>query len=167
MDDCMSSKHMWLKDPKMLAIFNEGRHYKIIFILTMQYCLGIQPELRSNFDWIFLLTEDFKTNRKKLYDHYAGMFPSLDIFEQVFSQLTANYGCMIINNKCRDPDITKKIFWYKAKERKNFIVGDKHTRKYHHKWYDPEYKKRTSIVDLNEIAMASRKKKINITVDKV
>ena len=24
MDDCMSSKHLWLKDPNMLSIFNEG-----------------------------------------------------------------------------------------------------------------------------------------------
>ena len=47
MDDCMSSKHLWLKDPNILTIFNEGRHYQLTFILSMQYSLGIQPELRS------------------------------------------------------------------------------------------------------------------------
>ena len=36
----------------------------------------------------------FVNNRKKLYEHYAGMFPSKDIFEQVFQQVTNNlrYG---------------------------------------------------------------------------
>ena len=89
----MSSKHLWLKDPNMLVIFNEGRHYQLTFILTMQYCLGIQPELRSNFDYIFLLGEDFISNRKRLYEHYAGMYPSFDIFQQVFNEITADYGC--------------------------------------------------------------------------
>ena len=51
----MSSKHLWLKDPSVLSIFNEGRHYQLTFILAMQYSLGIQPELRSNFDYVFLL----------------------------------------------------------------------------------------------------------------
>ena len=46
------------------------RYLPSTFILAMQYSLGIQPELRSNFDFIFLLGEDFINNRKKLYEHY-------------------------------------------------------------------------------------------------
>ena len=99
----------------------------------MQYSLGIQPELRSNFDFIFLLGEDIFSNRKKLYEHYAGMFPSKDIFEQVFVQITDDYGCMVINNRLRPSDIKKKIFWYKAKERHDFKVGSKAFQKYNKK----------------------------------
>ena len=32
----------------------------------MQYAVGIPPEMRSNFDYIFLLAEDFISNRKRL-----------------------------------------------------------------------------------------------------
>ena len=32
-----------------------GRHYKILFILTMQYALGIPPNLRTNIDYVFIL----------------------------------------------------------------------------------------------------------------
>ena len=53
MDDCMADKDKWIKDPKMLEIMNQGRHFKLTFILTMQYCLGIQPELRTQFNYIF------------------------------------------------------------------------------------------------------------------
>ena len=81
----------------------------------MQYSLGIQPELRSNFDFVFLLGEDFINNRKKLYEHYAGMFPTRDIFEQVFLQVTDNYGCMVINNRLRSSDIKLKVLGLRQK----------------------------------------------------
>ena len=113
----MSSKHLWLKDPNVLSIFNEGRHYQLTFILSMQYSLGIQPELRSNFDYVFLLGEDFINNRRKLYEHYAGMFPSRELFDQVFMQVTDNYGVMVINNRLRSNDIRKKYFGTKHKNK--------------------------------------------------
>jgi len=160
MDDCMSSKHLWLKDPNMLAIFNEGRHYQITFILTMQYCLGIQPELRSNFDYIFMLGEDFVNNRKKLYEHYAGMFPSRDIFEQVFMQVTDDYGCMVIDNRLRSNDLKKKVFWYKAKNRKDFNVGSRQFNKFHKKYFDKNYGNRRKVLDMTSLITGRRKKNI-------
>jgi hypothetical protein len=92
MDDCMSSKGTWVNDPNILELFFNGRHHHISFILTMQYSVGIPPEMRSNFDYIFLLAEDIISNRKRLYEHYAGMFPTFDIFQQVFTAITEDYG---------------------------------------------------------------------------
>tara|TARA_B110000208_G_C11767652_1_gene429246 strand:+ start:1353 stop:2216 length:864 start_codon:yes stop_codon:yes gene_type:complete len=163
MDDCMSTKHLWLKDPNVLTIFNEGRHYQLTFILSMQYSLGIQPELRSNFDFVFLLGEDFINNRKKLYEHYAGMFPTRDIFDQVFLQVTNNYGCMVINNRLRSTDIKKKVFWYKAKKRKEFKVGGDKLYDYHTKNHDKDYNNKPPIFNLNNFAY---KKRAHIIVKK-
>jgi len=162
MDDCMSTKHLWLKDPNMLAVFNEGRHYQLTFILAMQYSLGIQPELRSNFDFIFLLGEDFINNRKKLYEHYAGMFPSKDLFEQVFLQVTDNYGCMVINNRIRSVDIQKKVFWFKAAKRDDFIIGNSSFKKFHKKNYDKDHKDRLPFIDIYEFSKKNKKKKIYV-----
>ena len=161
----MSSKHLWLKDPSVLAVFNEGRHYQLTFILTMQYCLGIQPELRSNFDFIFMLGEDFVNNRKKLYEHYAGMFPSRDVFEQVFLQVTNNYGCMVIDNRLRTTDIKKKVFWYKAKPRKKFSIGSKKFNRFHKKYFDKNHDKKKKVLDLSSL-VSSRVRKTNIVVRK-
>tara|TARA_B110000208_G_scaffold84764_1_gene107478 strand:- start:2934 stop:3800 length:867 start_codon:yes stop_codon:yes gene_type:complete len=163
MDDCMSTKHLWLKDPNVLSIFNEGRHYQLTFILSMQYSLGIQPELRSNFDFVFLLGEDFINNRKKLYEHYAGMFPTKDIFDQVFLQVTDNYGCMVINNRLRSSDIKKKVFWYKSKDRDAFKVGSSNMYKYHDKYFDKDYNNKPPIFNMSNYAY---KKKSNIIVKK-
>ena len=165
MDDCMSTKHLWLKDPNMLTIFNEGRHYQMTFVLAMQYSLGIQPELRSNFDFIFLLGEDFVNNRKKLYEHYAGMLPTRDIFEQVFRQITDDYGCMVINNRLRSNDITKKIFWYKAKNREGFTVGSRRFKKFHKLNYDKNHSKRIPFIDINNFGRKKTKAKIVVRKD--
>ena len=52
----------------------DGRHYKMLFLLTMQYALGVPPNLRTNIDYVFS-RENYVSNRKRLYEHYAGMFP--------------------------------------------------------------------------------------------
>ena len=57
-----------------------GRHYKLLFLLTMQYALGIPPNLRTNIDYVFVLRENYVSNRKRLYEHYAGMFQHLKCF---------------------------------------------------------------------------------------
>ena len=74
--------------------------------------LGIPPEMRSNFDYIFLLAEDFISNRKRLYDQI--LVCSTLMFQQSFLDVTENYGCMVIDNRVHSKDITK-VFWYKAK----------------------------------------------------
>jgi hypothetical protein len=166
MDDCMSSKGSWLKDPNILELFFNGRHHHLSFILTMQFSLGIPPELRSNFDYIFLLAEDFISNRKRLYEHYAGMFPSFDIFQQVFTEITENYGCMVINNRVHSKDITEKVFWYKAKPVPDFRIGSKRLLRFHKETYDKNWNKRS--VPFDPTSMLSQKKKnLKVIVNKV
>jgi hypothetical protein len=166
MDDCMSSKGSWVKDENVLELFFNGRHHHISFILTMQYSMGIPPEMRSNFDYIFLLAEDFISNRKRLYEHYAGMFPNFDIFQQVFTEVTENYGCMVINNRIHSKKIEDKVFWYKAKEVPDFKLGSKKFKEYHETYYDENYNKKVPIFDLNN-ALRKKKNKFKLIVEKV
>ena len=166
MDDCMSSKGTWLKDPNILELFFNGRHHHISFILTMQYSVGIPPEMRSNFDYIFLLAEDTINNRKRLYEHYAGMFPSFDIFQQVFTDLTENYGMMVINNRVHSKNITDKVFWYKAKTVPTFRLGCNKFRKYHEKCYDSNWNKRLEVFNPEDL-LSKKKNLVKITVDKL
>jgi hypothetical protein len=57
-----------------------GRHYKLLFLVTMQYPLGIPPNLRCNVDYVFILRENIVKNRERIYANYAGMFPNFDTF---------------------------------------------------------------------------------------
>jgi hypothetical protein len=166
MDDCMSSKGSWVKEQQIAELFFNGRHYDLSFILTMQYAVGIPPEMRSNLDFIFLLAEDFISNRRKLFDHYAGMFPSFDVFNYVFTQITSDYGCMVINNRIHSTNITDKVFWYKAKDTPNFTIGSKRYKKYHKKYYDSDWNKRIDVFDPSSL-LTRNKNKINLTIEKI
>lgn len=166
MDDCMSSKGTWLKDPNILELFFNGRHHHLSFILTMQYSVGIPPEMRSNFDYVFLLAEDTINNRKRLYEHYAGMFPTFDIFQQVFGDITENYGVMVIDNRVHSKNITDKVFWYRAKKVSTFKLGCNKFHNFHKETYDDGWNTRLNIFNPSEL-MNKKKNSIKIIVDKV
>ena len=163
MDDCMSDKS-WVKDPNISELFFNGRHYHLSFILTMQYSKGLPPDMRGNLDYIFLLAEDFICNRKRLYDDYAGMFPSFDIFQQVFSELTEDYGCMVINNRIHTKNIEDKVFWYKANMTNDFKMGSNKYKKFHDEYYDKKWDKK--IPNFNYGKSNARKNKVNLVVEK-
>ena len=165
MDDCMSSKGTWLKDPNILELFFNGRHHHISFILTMQYSVGIPPEMRSNFDYVFLLAEDTFSNQKRLYEHYAGMFPTFDIFRQVFSDITDNYGIMVINNRVHSKNIIDKVFWYKAKITPTFKVGSAKFHKFHNNKYDSNWDNKIELFNSN--SLNCKKNSVKILVEKI
>lgn len=169
MDDCMAKKSSWIKDDTISEIFMNGRHYKLTYMLTMQYSLGISPELRSNFDYVFLLADDFRSNKERIWKHYAGMFPTFDSFCTVFDELTDNYGCMVIDNKVKSKKISEKIFWYKSDCKEHVPkMGCKQYRKYHRKNYDPNWKKRNKRTqfDINNM-MGRRRNKPSFSVEKI
>jgi len=122
LDDCLYD-NSWTKDANMRSIFMNGRHFKLLFLLTMQYALGIPPNLRTNIDYIFILRENYVSNRKRLYEHYAGMFPTFEMFNQVMDQCTENYECLVINNNAKSNKLTDQVFWYKADSRPDFRIG--------------------------------------------
>lgn len=130
LDDLMYDTS-WLKDRTIRELFMNGRHYKIFFTITMQYALGIPPALRSNVDFIFILRENIIGNRKRLYEHYAGMFPSFEIFCQVMDQCTENFECLVIDNTTKSNKIEDMVFWYKADEHPPFKIGAPSFWEYH------------------------------------
>lgn len=169
MDDCLASKGAWIKDPDLKHIFFNGRHEAITYILTMQFSLGITPELRSNFDYIFLLADDMISNVKRLYDHYAGMFPTFDSFRQVFTQLTADHGAMVIVNRGTKKDFAEKIFWYKAGDidKDNLKFGHKQFRTFHEKNFNENWQDKKEDLNADEYMLRKKKEKGRIVIDRV
>lgn len=123
MDDCLYDTS-WSKDKLMRLLFMNGRHWKLMLIITMQYPLGIGPNLRTNIDYVFILREPTFSNRKRIYENYAGMFPTFEAFCQVLDQTTENYDCLVINNNSKSNRLTDQVFWYHAEERPKFRLCD-------------------------------------------
>ena len=54
MENCLSSKKEWSKNKIIQEIMINGRHYYLTNIVTMQCPMGISPDMRLNFDYVFL-----------------------------------------------------------------------------------------------------------------
>jgi hypothetical protein len=124
LDDCLYD-NTWSRDKLMRLLFMNGRHWKVMLIITMQYPLGIPPTLRTNIDYVFILREPYLTNRKRIWENYASMFPTLESFSSVMDQTTENYECLVINNNSKSNQLNDQIFWYKAEKRPDFKIGSK------------------------------------------
>ena len=158
MDDCLSKKGSWQKDQPIMELLFNGRHYRLMYMLTMQFPLGISPELRCNFDYIFLLKEDFYSNLKRLYDHYAGMFPTFDSFRVVFKELTASFGAMVIVNRGACDSFLDKVFWYRAQNDSVGMIGCDQFVTHHDNNYEKAWKKKKK--DLNIMDIVNKRGKV-------
>jgi hypothetical protein len=107
------------------GIFMNGRNWKILLIMTLQYAKDIPPDLRSNVDYVFILREPYKSNRERIWKNYAGMFPTFEAFEQVMDQTTENYECLVVDNNCKSNKLMDSIYWYKAESHGPFRLGSK------------------------------------------
>ena len=124
LDDCLYD-NTWVRDKMMRLLFMNGRHWKVMLVITMQYPLGIPPTLRTNIDYVFILRENYIANRKRIYENYAGMFPTFESFCQVMDQCTENYECLVINNNSKSNKLHDQVFWYKADNHNDFRLGSK------------------------------------------
>ena len=136
LDDCMYDRK-FMKDVCIRQCFMNGRHWKLFFMLTMQYCMDLTPDLRANVDYIFILRENVVQNREKLYKSFFGIFPTFDMFNQVMSKCTENYECLVLDNTSKSNKIEDCVYWYKAKVRKNFRVGSPAIWAMHKQKYSP------------------------------
>jgi len=138
LDDCLYD-NSWIRDTNIRSLFMNGRHYKILFIITMQYALGVPPNLRTNIDYVFILRENYVSNRRKLYEHYAGMFPTFEIFCQVMDQCTEDYNCLVINNNAKSNKLEDQVYWYKATSHSDFKIGATEFWKHHSNNFNSGY----------------------------
>jgi hypothetical protein len=122
LDDCMYDDS-WTHDKNIRYLFMNGRWLKAFFLITMQYPLGIQPALRTNVDFVFILREPYMNNRKRIFDNYASAFPSFEFFCQIMDQCTQNYECLVIDNTSQSAKLEDCIFWYKANMHGEFRIG--------------------------------------------
>ena len=124
LDDCLYD-NSWSRDKLMRCLFLNGRHWKVMLVITMQFALGIPPALRTNIDYVFILRDPYISNRRRIYENYAGMFPTFEAFCQIMDQCTENYECLVINNNTKSNKLQDQIFWYKADGHGDFRLGSR------------------------------------------
>lgn len=123
LDDCLYDD-TWIRQETTRFVFMNGRHVDLMTMITMQYPLGITPNLRTNVDFIFILRENILGNRRRIYESYAGMFPTFDMFCNFMDQCTENYECLVICNNVPSNRLEDQVFWYKASDHPQFKLCD-------------------------------------------
>lgn len=119
LDDCLYDK-TWPNDKNIRYLFMNGRHVKVFLMITMQYPLGVPPQLRANVDYVFILRENQIKQQQRIYEQYAGMFHSFEAFSAVMNACTENYECLVIDNKVQSNKLEDQVYWYKAADHSSF-----------------------------------------------
>jgi hypothetical protein len=124
MDDCLYD-NKWINDKYVRSLFMNGRHYGLLYILAIQYVMGIPPVLRGQVDYVFILREEMFSARKRIYEQFASIFPTFEIFSQIMDQCTEDYSCLVIYNGSKTNRIEDCVFWYKAESHEDFKIGSR------------------------------------------
>lgn len=139
LDDCTDDPKLFNK-PLFQGLYKNGRHWKMWFILSLQYCMDIKPVIRTNVDGVFILRETNLRNRKSLWENYAGIVPDFSMFCSIMDQITDNYTALYIHNATTSNSLEDCLFWYKAKPTPpDFRFGAKDLWKFHYNRYDKRY----------------------------
>jgi len=111
MDDCMSIKTDWSKQPEIIDMMNSDN----INIFSIQFPYSFSEDFRDSFDYVFIMNEAFIHNKKRLHN-YIPFIEDFDNFNKIMMQIFSvnNYNIMVIDNTTDSTLIEDRIFWYKA-----------------------------------------------------
>ncbi len=165
-DDC-GYDTKFAKKQTISQLFMNGRHYKILLIMAIQYCKSVPPALRMNADYIFVMKEKSLKERKKLHEEWFGMLTNKE-FTRIMDVCTDDYGCLVLDNTVSSNKIEDQVFFYKAKyPPKKYKVGTKELWEFHRRTYksdddsdeDNSGSKRNATLSLKNSISKSKSKK--------
>ena len=139
LDDCTDEPAIFRK-PLQMDMYKNGRHYKMFYIVSLQYCMDVRPMIRSTVDGCFILREPSLKNRRSLYENYAGIIPDFKTFCDIMDQITGDYTALYIHRDAKVNKWEDCIYYYKAKPiPKDFKFGCREFYDFHFDRYNPEY----------------------------
>jgi len=113
-DDCMSDKSV-LKTKEVRELCMMSRHRKMFFVLGVQYLMDMPTDIRGQIDYVFAFKNTRVSERRKLYEHFFGVFEKVSDFEAALDTCTQGYDCMVLNNRIKSTNLNDCISWFCAK----------------------------------------------------
>jgi hypothetical protein len=140
LDDCTDDPRIFNK-PLQQALYKKGRHWKMFYILSLQYAMDVKPSIRTNVDGIFILREPLLKNREALYKNYASIIPDFTTFCELMDQLTDDYCALYIHNATQTNDWFDCVFYWKAPQiPKGWKFGCPEYWEFHQSRFNEEYR---------------------------
>lgn len=138
-DDCTDDPRVF-NTPLQQGMYKRGRHWKMWYILSLQYSMDVKPVIRTNVDNVFILREPILKNRKSLWENYASIIPDFTLFCQILDQITDDYTALYIHNQTRSNDWRDCVFWYKAPlTPEGWKFGSPEYHDFHNQRYNQDY----------------------------
>lgn len=134
-DDVTYDKR-FLRDAATRELFMNGRHYRCLVVITCQYLMDMGPDLRNQIDYVFILKDNIRNNRIKMYEYFAGVFPSFAAFDRTFVECTENREALVLHNSSLSHNISECVYFYKATPNKKYRLGSDHFWGYSKDNYD-------------------------------
>lgn len=125
LDDCTDDKSVF-KSKLQNALFKNGRHWKMLYILSLQHSTDIPPSIRTSVDGVFIFRETNENNLQNIYKNYAGVIPKYEYFKIYMNKLTENYTAIYIDNTSQTNKWQDCVYYYKASHEivtKGFAFG--------------------------------------------
>lgn len=139
-DDCTDDPSVFKRDLQ-LWLFKNGRHIKMLYLISLQYALDILPAIRQCVDGAFLFRDVNFKNRRKLWENYASVIPDFSLFCKVMDELTEDYGCIYIHNRTTSNNWQDCVYWCKVDPvTEDFKFGCKDYWDFHSQRYNKEYR---------------------------
>jgi hypothetical protein len=114
-DTCCPPGNVIEENPSFMELILNSKHYNTSVFITRHTPLGLNLMIRSQFDYVFMYTENNYHWIKKLYDLYGFMFPNFTVFETIIKAITPNQGAMVVyNDSSRGTDMFEQVFWFKS-----------------------------------------------------
>lgn len=139
LDDCTDKKDIF-KSEIQKGLFKNGRHWKMLYFISLQYSVDLPPALRTCVDGVFLFRETNEKNLKNLYENYAGVFPTFKLFKIYMEKITGNYTALYIDSQNQAiKDWQDCIFYVKAPMIPPFKFGSNEYRAFGKDRIDSKY----------------------------
>jgi hypothetical protein len=118
LEDCMYAKKDILKEPTIFRLMFNGRHFRLYVMITKQYVYGLSRDIRTGgVDYVFASMEPNAGNRERLYKEFFGIIHNFRVFDKIFQRATQNFGVLVSHLTAHTYDVSKCVFWYRARPR--------------------------------------------------
>lgn len=138
LDDCTDDTKIF-NNPIQHGLFKRGRHFTMLYILSLQYAMDVKPVIRTNIDGTFILREPSLKIRKVIWENYASIIPDFSIFCDLLDSMP-EYTALYIHNVSKSNNWTDSVFYYKADiPPSNFKFGCREYWDFHNTRFDDSY----------------------------
>lgn len=113
-DDCMENPNQ-MRRPLIQSIFKNGRHWKLMLLLGLQYAMDILPAVRICIDGTFIFREPNHKFRKTIWENYASIIPDFKLFCQIMDEITDDHTALYVDNTSKSNKLEDCVFWFRAR----------------------------------------------------